>query len=188
MAADYVPLLYGSTFGPAVTVTRILIALLVIETAFNQAMMILTVDERYATVLKLVAIQTLAAPLGPRRRKIFGRRDGGSRSRPRASDDVGRRLPGLSPPLRAAVSLGLHRQSTGRHRWAWARCSALGRALLPTSAVEAVSLTIAGAIVFAIGIRLTGAIGAEEIGLLRRANLPGGRWLLSLLGAPMEAR
>jgi len=63
-----------------------------------------------------------------------------------------------------------------------------GRVLLPTSAVEAVSLTVAGAIVFAIGIRFSGAIGAEEIRLLRRANLPGGRWLLTFLGAPMEAR
>ncbi len=40
MAADYVPLLYGPTFDPAVAVTRTLIALLVTETAFNQAMMI----------------------------------------------------------------------------------------------------------------------------------------------------
>jgi len=39
-----------------------------------------------------------------------------------------------------------------------------------------------------VGVRLTGAIGSEEIGLLRRVNLPGGRLLLVLLGAPAGAR
>jgi len=64
----------------------------------------------------------------------------------------------------------------------------LGRAVWPTSATEAVTLTVAGAIVFGVGVRLTGAIGSEEIGLLRRVNLPGGRLLLVLLGAPAGAR
>jgi O-antigen/teichoic acid export membrane protein len=187
MAADYVPLLYGSTFSPAVTVTRILIVLLVTETAFNQAMMILTVDERYATVLKLVAIQTLAAPLVVVAAKYRG-------------------------VEMAALVLGLGRATTSvtaylvclrryalPYPWTFAgkvfaaasgmgAVLLLGRVLLPTSAVQTVSLTIAGALVFAIGVRLTGAIGVEELRLLRRANLPGGRWILALFGAPMEAR
>jgi O-antigen/teichoic acid export membrane protein len=187
MAADYVPLLYGSTFSPAVTVTRILIVLLVTETAFNQAMMILTVDERYATVIKLVAIQTLAAPL-----VLIAAMHSGV--------EMAALVLGLG---RAATSVAAYlicrRRYALPYPWIFAgkvvvasvgmgAVLVLGRALLPTSAVEAVSLTIAGAVVFAIGVRLTGAIGVDEIGLLRRANLPGGRWLLVLLGGPMQAR
>jgi len=187
MAADYVPLLYGSTFSPAVTVTRILIALLVTETAFNQAVMILTIDERYATVIKLVAIQTLAAPL-----VIVAAAYSGVETAAlvlglgRAATSVAayvacRRLYALPYPWTFTGKVLASSMGMGA-------VLVLGRALLPRSAVEAVSLTVAGAVVFAIGIRFSGAIGAEEIRLLRRANLPGGQWLLTLLGAPMEAR
>ena len=187
MAADYVPLLYGAAFGPAVTVTRILIVLLVTETAFNQAMMILTIDERYATVIKLVAIQTLAAPLVVIAGTYWG-------------VETAALVLGLGRAVTSvAAYLVCRRRYALPYPWIFAGkvCAAasgmgivlvLGRTLLPTSAVEAVSLTLAGAVVFAVGIRLTGAIGAEETGLLRRANLPGGRWLLVLLGAPVEAR
>src|SRR5207302_2890306 len=40
MVADYVPLLYGASFTPAIRVARILVVLLFTETAFNQAIMI----------------------------------------------------------------------------------------------------------------------------------------------------
>jgi O-antigen/teichoic acid export membrane protein len=187
MAADYVPLLYGSTFNPAVAVARVLIALLVTETAFNQAMMILTVDERYATVLKLIAIQALAAPLVVAAGTYWG-------------VEAAAFVLGLG---RAATSVAAYLVCRRRYRlpypWAFAGKLAvasagmavtlgLGRAVWPTSATEAVTLTAAGAIVFGVGVRLTRAIGAEEIGLLRRVNLPGGRWLVVLLGAPAGVR
>ncbi|HSD09488.1 MAG TPA: oligosaccharide flippase family protein [Candidatus Binatia bacterium] len=181
MAADYVPLLYGSTFGPAVAVTRILIVLLVTETAFNQALMILMVDERYATVVKLVAIQGVAAPLVV----IVGKSAGvemaalvlglGRAATTVAAYLVCRRLYGLPYPwafagklLTASVGMGA--------------VLIIGRAVWPTSIAEAITLTVVGAIVFAIGVRLTGVVGVEEIALLRRVNLPGGRWVLVLFG------
>ncbi len=152
-------------------ITRTLIALLVTETAFNQAMMILTVDERYSTVLKLAAIQALAAPLVV----IAGQYSG-----------VGMAAFVLGVG-RAATSVAAYRVCHRRYGlpypWTFAgkilAASAgmgavlvLGRTVWPTSAVEAVTLTVAGTIVFAIGVRLTGAIGTEEIGLPRRVKLP----------------
>src|SRR5205807_361958 len=116
MVADYVPLLYGASFTPAIRVARILVVLLFTETAFNQAIMILSVDERYATVL------------------------------------------------------------------------ALGRAFWPTSVAEAVTLTLAGVVVFAVAVRLGRVLGSDEFDLFRRANLPGASWILRLLGAPTSAR
>jgi O-antigen/teichoic acid export membrane protein len=187
MAADYVPLLYGSTFDPAVVVARILIVLLVTETAFNQALMILTVDERYSTVIKLVAIQMLAAPLVV----IAGKYSG---------VEMAALVLGLGRAGTAVAAYSVcHRRYGLPYPWSFAgkilAASAgmgamlvLGRELWQTSVVEAITLTVAGAAVFAIGLRLSGAIGDEELGLLRRVNLPGGRWLLAILGAPAGAR
>jgi hypothetical protein len=149
--------------------------------------MILTIDERYATVIKLVAIQTLAAPL-----VIVAAAYSGVETAAlvlglgRAATSVAayvacRRLYALPYPWTFTGKVLASSMGMGA-------VLVLGRALLPRSAVEAVSLTVAGAVVFAIGIRFSGAIGAEEIRLLRRANLPGGQWLLTFLGVPMEAR
>jgi O-antigen/teichoic acid export membrane protein len=181
MAADYVPLLYGSTFTHAVVVARILIVLLVIETAFNQALMILMVDERYATMAKLVAIQPMAAPL-----VVIAGKFGGV--------EMAALVLGLG---RAATTVAAYWVCRRRYRlpYPWLFVAKLltasvgmgavlviGRAAWPPSLAEAITLTAVGALVFAIGVRMTGAIGSEEIGLLRRANLPGGRWVLALLG------
>ncbi len=187
MAADYVPLLYGASFSPAVTVTRILIALLVTETAFNQALIILTVDERYGTVLRLVAIQVLTAPLLVMVARSYGIEMAalvlgtGRATTSLAAYVACRRLYGLPYPwafamklLAAATAMGL--------------LLAVGRAWWPTSAVEAVALTVVGLITFAICARWLRLVGPEELSLLRRADLPGRRWLLVLLGAPVGSR
>jgi len=187
MAADYVPLLYGSTFGPAVAVTRILIVLLVTETAFNQALIILTVDERYATMVKVVAIQAVAAPLVVVAGKSSGVEMaalvlGLGRATTTVVADLGCGRPdGVPDPGGFAAKLLAASAGMGA-------VLVLGRAAWPTSAVEAITLTVVGGVVFAIGVRLTGVIGIEEIALLRRVNLPGGRWVLALLGAPGGAR
>jgi O-antigen/teichoic acid export membrane protein len=187
MAEDYVPLLYGSSFGPAVAVTRILIPLLFTETAFNQALIILTVDERYATLIRVVAIQALAAPLVV----VVGRHSG---------VEMASLVLGLGRATTSVVAYLVCRRRYGLpYPWAFAgkvlAASAgmgavlvLGRAAWPTSAVQAVTLTVVGVVVFAIGARLTGVIGVEEIALLRRVNLPGGRWVLALFGDRAEGR
>src|SRR5205807_632888 len=72
MVADYVPLLYGASFTPAIRVARILVVLLFTETAFNQAIMILSVDERYVTVLGAMSLQVAAAPLLLVAASVFG--------------------------------------------------------------------------------------------------------------------
>jgi O-antigen/teichoic acid export membrane protein len=187
MAADYVPLLYGSTFGPAVSVARILIMLLVAETAFNQALIILTVDERYATVVKVVAIQVAIAPLVLLAGKSAGVEMaalvlGIGRAATTASAYlVCRRCYGLPYPWAFAAKLLAASVGMGT-------VLVFARAVWPTSFAEAVTLTVVGGIVFAIGVRLTGAIGVEETGLLRRVNLPGSRWVLALFGGSAEAR
>jgi O-antigen/teichoic acid export membrane protein len=186
MAADYVPLLYGSSFRPAVAVTRILILLLFTETAFNQALIILTVDERYATLIRVVAIQALAAPLV----LIAGRHWG---------VEMAALALGLGRAATAIVAYLVCRRRYGlRYPWGFAAkllsASAgmgvvlvAGRAVWATSVPEAITLTVVGAVVFGMGVRLTGAIGVEETRLLRRANLPGGRWVLALLGSSAGA-
>jgi O-antigen/teichoic acid export membrane protein len=182
MAADYVPLLYGGAFSPAVVVTRVLIVLLVTETAFNQALIILTVDERYATVIRVVAIQVAAAPLVI----LVGKASG---------VEMAALVLGLGRAATSVVAYLVCQRRYGLpYPWAFAAkllaASAgmgvvllVARAAWPTSFVEAITLTVVGAIVFAIGVRLTGVIGVEEVALLRRVNLPGGRWALALLGA-----
>jgi len=187
MAADYVPLLYGETFGPAVAVTRILIVLLVTETAFNQALIILTVDERYATVVRLVAIQAVAAPLVV----LVGRSSG---------VEAAALVLGLGRATTTVVAYLVCRRHYGlSYPWGFAArilaaSAAMGvvlvpaRAAWPTSVVEAITLTIVGAIVFAVGVRLLGVVGNEEVALLRRVNLPGARLVLALFGAPAGAR
>ena len=63
MMSDYIPLLYGRAFEPAVPVARVLVALLFTETAFNLGNIILSIDERYRPVLCAQGLLVLAAPL-----------------------------------------------------------------------------------------------------------------------------
>ena len=51
------------------------------------------------------------------------------------------------------------------------------RAVWSTSWAEAALLTALGAVVYMVGLRLTGALGPEELDLLRRTALPGRAWL-----------
>ena len=180
MAGDYVPLLYGSSFAPAVPVTRLLILLLFAETAFNQAIIILSVDERYATVLGAMAIQLLAAPLMMAAAFAFG-------------IEAGAFVLGLGRVATAAVCYGACRRRYAlRFPWGFAAnvaipslamlaVLAVGRVLWATSVIEAITLTLVGAVTFAIGLRIRPVLGAEERALLRRANLPFASGVLRFL-------
>jgi hypothetical protein len=149
--------------------------------------MILTVDERYAAVFGAVAIQAVAAPLLLVAGGTWG-------------VEMAALVLGTGRAMTAVVSyIGCRRRYGLPYPWAFATkllaaaavmglALIAGRALWATSLLEAIVLTAAGAIVFGLGVRGFGVIGPDEISLLRRANLPGGRWMLALLGAPAEAR
>ena len=50
-----------------------------------------------------------------------------------------------------------------------------------TSPFEAVTLTTVGMVVYCVGLRITGALGTEEVGLLRRIEFPGHNVLVAWL-------
>ena len=180
MIADYLPVLYGPAFVPAVPIGRALVPLLFAETALNLGLIMLSVDERYREVLTAQAVLFLGAPLF-----LFTAATAG-----------------LVP---AAVVYGLLRLSAvglGYRRarrlhgvafpWAFAArllpaCAMMtaallvGRGLWPASPLEALSLTGAGVLVYALGLRLTRVIGEQEIELLERARFPGRRWVRAWL-------
>ena len=181
MAADYVPLLYTSTFSPAVSVTRILVVLLCIETAFNQAIIILSVDERYSTVLTAMAIQMAAAPLLLAAAVFVG-------------IEAAAFVMGLGRAATAAVAyLACRRRYGLRFPWRFtAKVFAIsavmasgllgGRLIWPASFAEAATLTVFGALIFGLGLRIGHVLDGEDLDLVRRANLPGGTWILRFLG------
>jgi O-antigen/teichoic acid export membrane protein len=187
MAADYVPLLYGTSFAPAISVTRILIVLLFTETAFNQAIVILSVDERYATVLGAMAVQAAVAPLVIAGAFVFG-------------IEAAALALGLGRAATAAAAyLACRRRYGLRFPWAFTAkvttasfamgiVLVAGRAIWPTSPAEAATLTLVGVVVLGVGLQIGRVLGTEEFELLRRANLPGAERMLWLLGAPPRAR
>ena len=85
----------------------------------------------------------------------------------------------------ALLAYAFTRQEYGfRFPWAFARqigvvsvlmMSVLvaGRALWPTSFAEVTVLTVVGGMIFVLGLRMTGALGPDELDLLRRTGLPG---------------
>ena len=157
-----------------------LVALLFTETAFNLGLIVLSVDERYRPVLLSQGLLVLAAPVF-----LLAARFGG----------VAAGAAVLGAARVAAVVSGYlvcRREYGMRFPWAFtarvAVASAVmavvlvaGRAVWPTSALEALALTAVGGAVFAVAMRLGGVIGPEERALLERAKLPGGRYLVRWL-------
>jgi len=180
MLPDYIPLLYGRAFAPAVPVARLLVVFLFTETAFNLGSIVLSIDERYRPVLLAQTVLAASAPLF-----LWSASRGGL-------------IPAvivLGSARVAAVLIGYavaRRRYGVRFPWAFAaRLSAvgaamgavlaLGRALLPPSLGEAVLLTLGGVVVYAVGIRVGRVLGSEEADLLRRTRLPGQRWIVGWL-------
>ena len=62
----------------------------------------------------------------------------------------------------------------------------MARTFWTTSPIEAVTLTVTGGLLFLVTLRLTGALGPEEIELVHKSKLPGRRWLVAWL-APRYA-
>ncbi len=180
MSADYLPLLYGAQFSAGVWTTRVLVALLFTETAFNLGLIVLSVDERYRPVLLSQGILVLAAPIF-----LAAARFGG----------VAAGAAVLGAARVAAVVSGYlvcRREYQTRFPWAFtarvAGASAVmavvliaARAIWTTSVLEALTVTALGGTVFAVAMRVGRVIGPEERALLERAKLPGGRHLVRWL-------
>ncbi len=172
MSGDYIPLLFGTEFLRAVPLAWVLIGFLYAETTFNLPGIVLSTDERYRALVWLRSPTLLTAPL------FLG-------------------VAVWSGLLPAAVVFGASRLAMAllayaftcrlygfRFPWAFtgriglvslvmAGTLAMARTFWPTSIVEAIVLTVVGLAVFVVGLRATGAIGPEELDLLRRTDLPG---------------
>jgi O-antigen/teichoic acid export membrane protein len=182
MVADYLPLLYGEPFSDAVPIARVLIVLLFAETALAVGLLVLWVDEQYRPVLMAQAVMIAGAPVFIWTAGEFGLLPsalvlGGSRL---AASVLGyaeaRRLYGVRYPWRFAAKVLLM-------SLVMVACLASVRAMWPTSALEAVSSTILGVLIVAVGLRLFRVLGPGELELLGRTSIPGKHLLIRWLGA-----
>ena len=180
LAADYVPLMFGSEFATAVPVARALCVFLVAEALFNLGTILLSVDHQYREValsqmLRVAGVPAFiylaarsdvvgaAAVFGVARFLSAGTGYLFARRRYRV------RFP-LAFALRAAVPSAV-----------MGVVVAIGRSLVPTSWPQVVGLTLLGIVIVAVGARVFRVLGEHELALIERAGLPGGthiiRWL-----------
>lgn len=185
MAGDYIPLLFSEAYLPAVPLTRILVALLFTETAFNLAIIILSVDERYRAVLGAQALLLLGTPLFVAA-AYWGGLTGAAVTIGAlrlvvtvVGYLVGRRAYGLRFPWGFAARVGAVGAAMGVVLVA-------ARSVWATSVLEAATLTALGAAIFLVGLRWGRVLGSEEAALLRRASLPGSDLMLRLLAVDVD--
>jgi len=180
MVADYIPLVYTSEFAGSVPIAQVMVVLLFAETAFNLGNIILSIDEQYRPVLLAQSIRVLSVPLF-----LWAASQSGILV---AAAVLG------TARLMSAILATLIARAKYRVRlpWAFAGRVALvslvmaivlvvGRALWPTSPLQATVLTFVGMGVFVLGIRMGRLLGDEEIDLIRRSQLPGHRLLVRWL-------
>lgn len=180
MVADYIPLIYTSEFAGSVPIAQVMVVLLFAETAFNLGNIVLSIDEQYRPVLFAQSIRVLSVPLF-----LWAASHGGILAAA-AVLGVARLMSAIVATLIARAKYGV------RLPWAFAGRIAMvslamaivlvvGRAFWPASPLQATVLTFVGMAVFLLGIRLGRLLGAEEIDLIRRSQLPGHellvRWL-----------
>ncbi len=185
MVADYLPLLYGEAFVAAVPVARVLVVLLFAETAMAVGLLVLWVDERYRPVLLAQLVMVASAPLFVWAAGQFGLLTsaavlGGGRL---AASWLGyveaRKLYDVRYPWRFAAKVTLVSLVMGA-------CLLVIRSFWPTSFLEATVLTLLGAAIVALGLRLVRVMGPDELDVLERASIPGKRWLVRWLSASSE--
>jgi len=180
MLPDYIPLLYGAAFIPAVPIAQVFVVLMYTQTAFNLGMIWLSIDERYRAVLYNQALLIVAAP-------FFLIVAGSYGLLPAALLFGGARL-----VVSVVGYLICRRDYDFRFPWSFAARTgavagfmgivlALLRRYLPQSPAEAIGLTVLGVLIYAVGLRLARILGAEEIDLLDRSDIPGKRWVLAWL-------
>lgn len=180
MVGDYLPLLFGQAFGPAVPVARVLIFLLFAETALAVALLVLWADERHGPVLAAQAVTVVAAPLFIWTAGRFGLIAAGW-------------VLGGSRVASVLIGYAIARHEYGvRFPWSFAAKVTLVSAMMavvlaairevwPTSLMEAAALTAAGVIIVALGLRALRVLGPTELDVIRRASVPGKHLLVDWL-------
>jgi len=180
LAADYIPLLFGSEFTAAIPVARALCVLLVAESLFNLGTILLSVDHRYRDVALAQSLRLAGVPVF-----IY--------------------LAARADIVGAAIAFGVARFLSAFTGYLFARrryrvqfplaftlraaapsaamlvVVSVGRSMFATSWTQVVGLTLLGVIVVAAGTRVFKVLGEHELALIERAGLPGGahiiRWL-----------
>lgn len=180
MCADYIPLLFGSEFAGAVPMARALCVLLFAETMLNLGSIILTVDHRYREASIAMSMRLAVMPAFV----WFAARD-----QLLAATIVF----GLGRVLSVAVGYGFCRRAFDvRFPIAFllralpptvimVALLSVARLWLPTSAVQAVGLTVLGSLVVVLTTRWFRVLTHREADLLRRAGIPGNETLVRLL-------
>ena len=187
MAGDYIPLLFGTEFSPAVPLVWLLAGLMYATTAFNLSGIVLSIDEQYRAIAWVRAPALLAVPLF-----LLASARGGlvlasfvfgatGLSIELLSYALCRRLYGFRFPWMFAARVGVVSVTM-------AGALAFARTLWTTSLVEALTLTAAGAGIFLVGLRLNRVFKADELSLLRQSEVPGHTWLVNWLAADREDR
>ena len=180
MVGDYLPLLYGDPFAAAVPIARVLVVLLFTETAFAVGALLLWVDERYGAVLTTQAVVVAGAPLFVWSAGRFGLLPaalvlGGSRL---AASLLGyaeaRRLYGVEFPWKFTAKVAVLSLLMSAFLIAV-------RTVWTTSFPQAITCTVLGVFIIALGFKLFRIMGPGEMELIERMNIPGKRLLVRFL-------
>lgn len=180
LAPDYIPLLYADAFAPAVPITQAFVVFLYTQTAFNLGIIWLSIDERYRVVLWTQSILIIAAPFfvivaGTRGLVAAAVVFGGARlvvslvGYVICRRDYGFRFPWGFAARSGAVALTMGITLTVLRRF------------LTHSLSVTIGLTVLGAIIYFVGLRVARILGPEEIDLLNRSDVPGKDLVLSWL-------
>jgi O-antigen/teichoic acid export membrane protein len=186
MCGDFIPLLFGAEFLPSVPIAWVLVAFMYSATAFNLPEIMLSVDEQYRALGWARAVFLISVPLFVVVAAVYGLVGaavvlGGARFVPSFwCYLVSRRLYGIRFPWkfvgRIAIVSGLMGAVLIVARVTWM-----------TSPFEAVTLTVVGALVYCIGLRITKALGSDEVDLLQRIDFPGQKLLVAWLAPSLVA-
>lgn len=180
LSADYIPLLFGEAFRPAVPITQLLSGLLFLETTLNLGTIILSIGHRYGEVYAAMALRVAAMPffvLLAARGQLLA-----------AAGAFG-----LGRLLSVLVGYWLCRRAYGVRF----PLGFLARAAMPTAAMVAIlallrpfaggtwwgaiGSTLLGVVVVVLAMRWFRVLSEREVELLQRAKIPGGDLLISLM-------
>ena len=180
MVADYIPLVYTSEFAGSVPIAQVMVLLLFAETAFNLGNIVLSIDEQYRPVLLAQSVRVLSVPIF-----LWAASSGGILVAA-AVLGVARLMSAILATLFARAKYGVQLPWAFAGRiavvsLAMAVVLVVGRAMWPTSPLQATVLTFLGMGIFLLGIRLGRLLGNEEIDLIRRSQLPGHQLLVRWL-------
>ena len=180
MSGDYIPLLFGEEFRPSVPIAWILVACVYASSTLNVPRIVLMVDEQYRAVLWTRLVSAALAPVFVIAAWTSGLTAaavvlGGTRvTTALLAYVMCRRAYGVRFPWGFAGKVGFV---------SFAMAVAIGSARLvwSTTPFEAITLTVAGMVIFGVGLRVANVLGPDEINILRRSRLPGRNWMVAFL-------